>query len=423
MALTVKKTAKLLSRGVVGRHFHTQGLYLDIESKTNAHWVRRYQLNGRSHYAGLGSAFVFSLPEAVERNRRMSQQLADGVDPLVVRRAERAKAAAAPETLTFAKAAQAYFDSNESTWTNKKARDAFLSTLKQYVFPRLGAVDVGAINVPSVLAVLEQKVPAYKHYPAGVFWLARSKTASRVRIRIKQVLDFAGVRGHRSGPNPADWEILQHVLPAPGKVAKSVHHRAPPYSEMSALVPRLMASEGVAARALAFTALVAARAGETLGAMWDEFVLDGDNPVWTVPAARMKARREHRVPLAPQVVELLRGLPTESDNLHVFIGSRSGARLSVTALAAALKRMGRSETVHGLRSSFSDWAHERTSFSNHAIELSLAHSLGNEVERAYRRGDMFDKRRKLMEAWARHCLTPPAAQTGKVVPMQPVMRR
>ena len=120
MALTVKKTAKLLRRGVVGRHFHTQGLYLDIESKTNAHWVRRYQLNGRSHYAGLGSAFVFSLPEAVERNRRMSQQLADGVDPLVVRRAERAKAAAAPETLTFAKAAQAYFDSNESTWTNKK---------------------------------------------------------------------------------------------------------------------------------------------------------------------------------------------------------------------------------------------------------------------------------------------------------------
>ena len=213
----------------------------------------------------LGSAFVFSLPEAVERNRRMSQQLADGVDPLAVRRAERAKAAAAPETLMFAKAAQAYFDSNESTWTNKKARDAFLSTLKQYVFPRLGAVDVGAINVPSVLAVLEQKVPAYKHYPAGVFWLARSKTASRMRIRIKQVLDFAGVRGHRSGPNPADWEILQHVLPAPGKIAKSVHHRAPPYSEVSALVPRLMASEGVAARALAFTALVAAELGKRWG--------------------------------------------------------------------------------------------------------------------------------------------------------------
>jgi integrase len=393
-------------------------LYLDIESKTNAHWSLHYQLRGRQTYMGLGSAFTFSLAEARDRAQQERKQLADKIDPLAVRRAERAKAAAVPAVLTFAQAAQAYHAQHEAKWSNAKHRAQFLSTLKQYAFPRLGAVDVAEINTPHILQVLEQKVPAAKGRPDGTFWNTRTTTANRVRNRIELVLDWASVRGYRPQgvPNPARWQgHLSEVLPSPRHVARIVPHRAVPYPEVPALVSALRQREGVAAKALTFTILTAARAGETLGALWSE--IDLDQAAWTVPAERMKARRAHRVPLALTVVELLKGLYRENGNPHVFIGSRPGAGLSESALAEVLGRVGRKETVHGLRSSFSDWAHERTGHSGHAIELSLAHSVGSDQEKAYRRGDMLNKRRKLMEAWARYCTTPPAA-AGAVVPLR-----
>ena len=418
MALTVKRVAKLLRQGELKRHLDERGLYLEIASKASAHWLLRYQLNKRTRWMGLGSARTFSLDEARERARQERKKLADKIDPLAVRRAERAKAAAAPEVLTFSRAAQLYFDQHEAKWTNAKHRDAFLSTLKEYAFPRIGALDVAEIGTPHVLQVLEQKVAAYNNSSAGVFWQVRTTTASRVRNRIELILDWSAVRGYRPQgvPNPARWSgHLSEVLPAPGQIAKISHHRAVPYVEMPALMAALATHTGSAARALTFAILNAARAGEVLGAIWDE--VDFDNALWTIPATRMKARREHRVPLAPPVIELLRGLYTEANNPYVFIGSRPGARLSETALAAALRRAGRTETVHGLRSSFSDWAHERSSFSNHEIEISLAHSVGSDVERAYRRGDLLNRRRALMTAWARYCLTPPA-NTGSVVPIR-----
>ena len=430
MALTVKKVAKLLRQGEQGRHLDSgttgeRGLYLEIGGRTNAHWLLRYQLRGRTRWMGLGSARTFSLDEARARAKIERQKLADKIDPLAIRRAERAKAAAVPETLTFAKATQAYFDQHEAKWTNAKHRDAFLSTLKQYAFPRIGAFDVAGITTPHVLQVLEQKIPASKGNPAGVFWQARTTTANRVRNRIELVLDWAAVRGYRpqGAPNPARWSgHLSEVLPAPGQIAKVAHHRAVPYSEIPALMAQLAAREGSAVKALMFAILTVGRAGEVLGAVWGEINLDPANPMWVVPAERMKARREHRVPLSPQVIELLDGLPREDGNPFLFIGSKSGAGMSETSLAATLRRVGRSETVHGLRSSFSDWAHERSAFNNHEIELSLAHSVGSDQERAYRRGDMLDRRRKLMEAWARFCMSSLGAQTGKVVSMQPARR-
>ncbi len=426
--LTVKKVAKLLRQGKKGRHLDggpggVRGLYLEIESKTNAHYLLRFQLNHRTRWMGLGSARTFALPEARTRAKVERQKLADKIDPLAIRRAERAKAAAAPEILIFAKAAQAYFDQHEAKWSNRKHAAQFLSTLKQYAFPRLGALDVAEVNTPHVLSVLEQKIAAHKGNPAGVFWQVRTTTASRVRNRIELVLDWAAVRGYRpqGAPNPARWQgHLSEVLPAPGQIAKIAHHRAVPYAEMPVLVSALRQREGVAAQALVFTILVVARAGETLGATWPE--IDFEAVVWTVPAERMKSRRPHRVPLAPAVIELLRGLYTEAGNPYIFIGPKTGAGLSETSLAATLRRVGRSETVHGLRSSFSDWAHERTGHASHEIELSLAHSVGSDQEKAYRRGDMLDKRRKLMEAWAKFCCSPPAAQTGKVISMQPARR-
>jgi integrase len=307
--------------------------------------------------------------------------------------------------------------------TNRKHAAQFLSTLKQYAFPRLGALDVAEIGTPHVLAVLEQKIPASKGNPAGVFWQVRTTTASRVRNRIELILDWASVRGHRppGAPNVARWRgHLDQVLPAPGQVARITHHAAVPYAEIPTLMAELAKREGVAAQALRFTILVSARAGETLGATWNE--IDLENALWVISGHRMKSRRPHRVPLAPEAVQLLRGLYTEQNNPYIFVGPVTLGRLSETALSAVLRRVGRTETVHGLRSSFSDWAHERTGHASHEIELSLAHSVGTDQEKAYRRGDMIDKRRKLMEAWAKFCCSPPAAQTGKVVSMQPARR-
>ena len=222
------------------------------------------------------------------------------------------------------------------------------------------------------------------------------------------------MRGYRSGENPARWKgHLAEVLPAHGKIAKPKHHAALPYAKIGDFLMHLRSHGGIAARALEFLILTTARTGEVIGAQWSEFDLDAG--VWTVPAGRMKADKEHRVPLSNRAVEILKVLPRERGNNSVFIGLRAGTGLSTMAMAALLKRMGRTDlTVHGFRSTFRDWAAECSAFPNHVIEQALAHSIGNKVEAAYRRGDLFAKRQKLMEAWAAFCAMPSVQKSGNV---------
>jgi len=420
MGLTAKRVQKLLRKGEPERHFDGNGLYLAVTGKNTGHWLRRYELHGKGHWAGLGGCEAFRLAEARERNRRVSQQLADGVDPIAEKRARKAALLAAAATrLSFRQATEGFVAQREAEWSSRKHASEYLSTLQRFAWPYLGALDVAVIDVPHVLAVLEQKVAASKGYPAGTFWTARAVSADRVRNRIESVLSWCAARGHRpKGPNPAAWVgNLEHVLPKPSKVVRINHHAAVPYGELPALMAQLATREGVGVKALMFTITTSVRSSETLGAVWDE--IDFKTATWTIPAARMKSRREHRVPLAPQALALLKDLYREQGNPHVFIGARNAA-LGDAAMAATLRRLGCKATVHGMRSAFSTWAHESTSHSNHVIEMCLAHAVGTDVEKIYRRTDLFEKRRKLMAQWAAY-LSAPRAMAGKIV--VPLVRR
>ena len=421
--LTVKRIARLKK----GRYSDGGGLYLQVNESGSKSWVFKYERtlrdgNGQSKrketMMGLGGLATFGLAEARERARLLRQQIKDGIDPLAAKRTAKAeRELAAAKALTFSEAAQQYFDQHESKWRNAKHRAQFIATLRDYAFPVIGSLPVAAVDTGLVLKVLEQKVAAERGYPAGPLWQARPETASRLRGRIESVLGWATVRGYRQGDNPARWRRhLSEALPARNGIAKVEHHAALPYVELPAFMAELRQREGVAAQALEFTILTAARTGEVIGARWDEIDLKAG--VWTVPAGRMKAGKEHRIPLAPRAVELLKNLYREDGNDFLFIGSQAGSGLSNMAMTTVLRRMGRGDiTVHGFRSCFRDWAAERTNFPRDVAEMALAHVVGDKVEAAYRRGDLFAKRKALMEAWAKYCETP--VLTGdKVVPMK-----
>ena len=387
------------------RDGHIRGLYLQIGPTGGKSWVLRFERDGRERWLGLGPADTFSLKEARERARAARQLLVDGIDPIDHRKAEKAKLAAAKaKLLIFREATQRYFDQHEGKWRNPKHRAQFLSTLKQYAFPMLGNMAVSAIDTPAVLRAIEP------------IWMEKTETASRVRGRIESVLDWCTVRGYRTGDNPARWKgHLSEVLPARGQVAKVNHHAAMPFAELPPFMAELRQREGVAARALEFAILTAARTGEVIGAKGDE--IDLGEKTWMIPAGRMKGGKEHKVPLSERAIELLRGLPTEDGNGFVFLGPRGGSGLSNMAMTQVLKRMDRGDvTVHGFRSSFRDWASETTNFPNHVVEMALAHVVGDKVEAAYRRGDLLVKRRQLAEAWSKYCTSPPPA--GAVLPMR-----
>ena len=354
---------------------------------------------------GLGPLHTIDLQEARERARKARQLLLDGTDPLDARKAQRvAQALEAARTITFEKAAQAYFDTHERGWKNAKHRAQFLSTLKTYSFPKIGKLPVAEIDVGLVLKVIEP------------IWQDKTETANRVRGRIEAVLDWATVRGYRNGDNPARWKgYIENVLPSRSKIQKTHHHAALPYSEMSEFMEALARTRWDRRARLEFTILTAARTGETVGATWGE--MDLKEKVWTVPAGRIKGGREHRVPLSGSALEILRGLPREKNNSFVFIGPRKGG-LSNMAMASVLSRMEREDmTVHGFRSTFRDWAAERTNYPNHVVEMALAHSIGNAVEASYRRGDLFAKRVRLMADWAKFATTKPAVVSARVVPL------
>jgi integrase len=380
-----------------------RGLYLQVGPTGGKSWGLRFERDGRERWYGLGPLSVVDLKMARERARAARLLLLDGVDPIDHRKAEKARrAAATARLLTFREATQQYFDQHERRWKNAKHRTQFTNTLREYAFPVLGDMAVADIGTPEVLRAIEPH------------WHTKTETMSRVRGRIESVLDWCAVRGYRTGDNPARWTgHLSEVLPARGDIKKTVHHPAMPYAELPAFMAELRKREGMAARALEFVILTAARTGEVIGARWSEVDLDGR--IWTVPARRMKGGKEHRVPLSDRAVELLRGLPTEDGNDFVFAGSRAGTGLSNTTLTQVLKRMNHDGiTVHGMRSTFRDWASETTNFPNQVVEMALAHAVGDKVEAAYRRGDLLRKRQQLAEAWSRYCTSP----AGAVLPMR-----
>jgi integrase len=400
--LTMKKVAALRRRP--GRYGDGQNLVLQVISATNASWLFAYERNGRARMMGLGPLHTISLKEARERARAARQLLLDGIDPLEHKRAERdRRALEAAKNVSFETCAQQYVTAHESKWQNAKHHRQFMSTMRDYVFPTMGALPVAMIDETLVLKCIRP------------IWTIKTVTASRVRNRIEAVLDYATAAKLRKGDNPARWTgNLEYLLPAPDKIARPEHHEALPYREIAAFMTALRAIPGVAARALEFTILCAARTGEVVGAQWDE--IDLKAKTWTIPATRMKSGREHRVPLSPRALAVLEEVFTEDGNPFVFVGVRPGTAIGDLAMLRVLRRLNPTATVHGMRSTFRDWAAEQTAFANHVVEMALAHAISSAVEAAYRRGDLFDKRRKLMEAWGKFCSTP--LQASAVVPLR-----
>jgi integrase len=368
-------------------------LYLRVAPGGSKQWIFRYAAStGRMRDMSLGAVHTFSLAEARERATEARKLRADGIDPLDHKRAQRAALRAADaKAMTFEQCARGFIKDNEAEWTNPKHRHEWETTLRKYVFPLLGSLPVEAIDTPLVLKVVK---PLWERIPT---------TASRVLGRIQAVLGWATVHHYRSGDNPARWQgHLEHALPALSKVAKAEHHAALPYPQVGAFVAKLRKDSSVGARCLEFITLTAARLGEAINAEWDE--IDLANRVWVVPGSRMKADREHRVPLSGAALAVLKAMQAIRQSDYVFPGTRQGRPVGEnTPVRLAKQAAGSNITVHGLRSTFRDWASERTSFSREVAEMALAHAIPNAVEAAYRRGDLFEKRRRLMEAWAKFC--------------------
>ncbi|SEF41053.1 Integrase [Methylobacterium sp. 190mf] len=364
------------------------GLYLQVTNAEARSWIFRFMLNGRARSMGLGSLHTLTLAEAREKATECRKLCLDGIDPIEAREKARATARLdAANTITFDACAEAYIEAHKAGWRNAKHSDQWRNTLATYASPVFGALPVQAVDTGLVMRVIEP------------IWGGKTETATRVRGRIESVLDWAATRGYRQGENPARWRgHLQNLLPKRSKVKRVEHHAALPFREISEFVGRLRAQSGTSPLALEFTILTAARTGEVIGATWDE--IDLAERTWTVPAGRMKGGREHRVPLCDRAVEILEGFKVLGDR-HVFPGGKRGRSLSNMAMLELLKRMNRPDlTVHGFRSTFRDWAAETTHFPNEMVEMALAHIIENRVEAAYRRGDLFQKRRELMDAWA-----------------------
>ena len=371
------------------------GLYLKIAGPNARSWVFRYRVSVvQLREMGLGSTATISLLEARERARACRQQRLDGIDPIEARRATRvATAVTAAKVMTFRQCAEAYIAAHEAGWSNAKHAGQWPKTLTAYVYPVFGSLPVQSVDVALVMKALEP------------IWSTKPETANRVRGRIESVIDWATTRGYRTGENPARWRgHLENLLPQKSKVARVEHHAALPYKDLPAFMANLRQFEGIPARALEFAILVAARTGEVIGAKWSE--IDLEARLWTVPTERMKAGREHRVPLSAASLTVLNAMKSIRESDFVFPGIRTGRPLSGMALLMTLRRMGRGDvTTHGFRSSFSDWCAECTTFPAEVREMALAHSVSDKVEAAYRRGDLFEKRRELAEAWSRFCGT------------------
>ena len=386
---------KVRSLTAPGRYGDGGGLWLQVRDAEHRSWLFRYTVSGKARQMGLGALADVPLAEARAAAAECRRQLGQNLDPIGRRAAAKAAARSDERVKTFREVAQHYLVAHESSWRNAKHRWQWDATLQKHVFPTLGHKPVAAIGTGDVMTVLE---PIWKVFP---------ETASRIRGRMEAVLDYAKSREWRSGENPARWRgHIANMLPRRDKARSVQHHPALPWKEIGPFMAELRREPGVAALALEFTILTAARTGEAIGATWAE--IDIDKGVWTVPGTRMKAGREHRVPLAPAAVAALRRAKEvrtdKAQTTFVFPGSRPGKPLSNMAMSMLLRRMKRADlTVHGFRSTFRDWTAEATGVAREVAEAALAHTIGNAVEAAYRRGDLFEKRRRLMEDWAAFC--------------------
>lgn len=365
------------------------GLHLRI---TGGHrgWVLRVQVGDKRKDVGLGAYPAVSLAEARERAWKLHESIRAGNDPVAPRKQQRSilQAQAATEK-TFSWCAEEFLKAKSSEWKNAKHRQQWENTLETYATPHIGHLAVSCIDLPHVLSCLEP------------IWSSKNETASRLRGRIESILDWATVRKYRSGDNPARWKgHLDKILAAPSKIQKVEHHRALPIEEMPQFMQSLRTRTGIAARALEFLILTAARSGEVRGATWSE--IDLEKAVWTVPAERMKAGVEHRVPLSEAALRVLNNAPRIHGSDLVFPGTK-GQPLSDMSITAVMRRMNVDAVPHGFRSTFRDWAGEKTNYPRELAEHALAHTLTNKVEAAYRRGDALDKRKQLMADWAEFC--------------------
>lgn len=400
-----------------GRHMvgGVAGLALLVDGPESRRWVLRTMVAGKRRDLGLGAFPGVTLADARAKAAQLREQIRQGVDPVAEARAKRAALAAErAKAMTFEQCAAAYVAAHRAGWKSAKHAQQWENTLVQWAYPKLGALLVRDVELAHVLAVLEQ--PADPERPQGPnFWIAKTETASRVRGRLESVLDWATARKLRQGENPARWRgHLDKLLPRPAKVAKVEHHAAVAVETVGKFMQQLRTMPGQGSLALQFLILTAARSGEVRGMTWEE--VDMHAGVWTVPPDRMKAGKEHRVPLSDAALALLSAQPRVEGVDFVFPGS-GGRMLSDMTLTATLRRMGETATAHGFRSTFRDWAAERTNYPREVAEMALAHAIGDKVEAAYRRGDLFDKRRRLMQDWAAF-LDQPAAGTGNVVALK-----
>jgi integrase len=396
--LTARKVATATEPGL---YADGGGLYLRVGRGGAKSWCLRYMLDGKAREMGLGGLAKVGLADARKRAAAQRLLLVDKIDPLKKREAENsAKEIEAARSITFEQCAKAYIDSHAAGWRNAKHAQQWTNTLATYVHPTFGSVAVADVDVAMIMKALEP------------IWAAKPETAGRVRGRIEGVLDWAKARGFRDGENPARWRgHLSNLLPARTKVQTIKHHAALPYPEIGVFMADLRTREGAAAAALEFLILTAARTGEVIGARRSE--IDLPARMWVVPAERMKGKREHRVPLSSAAMKALERAKVEGGQF-LFLGTKVGRGLSNMALLKVLERMNRGDlTIHGFRATFKTWATERSNFPRELVEAALAHVLEDKTEAAYQRGDMLQKRRRLMDAWADFCAK--RAPAGTVV--------
>ncbi len=401
--LSPAKVQKVATAGMYG---DGGGLWLNVGPTGGKSWIYRFMLDGKAREMGLGALHTISLAEARERALACRKQLLDGIDPLDARDArKKARKAEAAKAVTFKACAAKYIAANKAGWRNDKHAAQWDATLAAYVYPVIGDLSVAAVDTGHVTRILEP------------IWATKAETAARVRGRIEAVLSYATTHNWRAGENPARWRgHLENVLPKRSRVTQVAHHAALPWQEIAGFAKSLEVENGAAALALRFTILTAGRTGEVIGATWAE--IDLHHAVWTVPGSRMKAGREHRVPLSEGALAVLREAAKlgQGADHYVFAGGRAGKPLSNMAMLVLLRRMGRGDlTAHGFRSTFRDWAAE-TGQPNDIAEAALAHAVGSKVQAAYQRGDLLDRRRKLMAAWNVFCTRP--ASNANVVEMR-----
>jgi len=381
--LTVKLVDALK---VPGYYSDGCNLYLRVSNSLNKSWVFIYKKDGKRTELGLGGYPARSLADARWEADGHNRQILEGLDPLYEkRRHEQMRRVQRAKLMTFADCAKAFIEAQRPGWKNPKHVLQWQTTLAQYVNPIIGQIDVSAIDTQLVLKCLNP------------IWLTKNETAGRLRGRIESILDWATVHKHRKGDNPARWRgHLDKLLAKPGKIQKPKHHNAMPYRDVGLFVADLREQDSVSASCLIFTIMTSARTGEAIGATWDE--VDLSERTWTVPANRMKSGRSHRVPLNQSAMSIINQMWMMRHNDFIFSVGKTG--LSNMAMLTLLKRMDRTDiTVHGFRSSFRDWAAETTDYSNETVEMALAHTIKNQAEAAYRRGDLYDKRTQLMRDW------------------------